>query len=380
MASLKKRGKKYSLRFVRTIEGNRQEKTISLQTGKKEIAVKLKRKLEVDYELGNIDVFSIFNFENWKNGIELSDKSSSSLLLSDKISEFLVFRADLKKKTLSNYRSILNRFNSDVGESMPLSLLKYEDITDFVFDDDLAIPSQNNYLRHLKVFFKWVFENNYSANLCAGIKLKTETDTLRQQIISEADLKLILDSHKEYIQQQKRQKHITTDSQSQIWFAPLVKFTYQTGFRLSEVLNLKWKDVDFKSNQVTTVGKYGKLRTMILFDQAKKDLACWRQSTRSDPNRYVFESPKSRSDKSIAMTDHVSSVFKENVRRAQLDDYIHFHSLRHSCATNLLKKGFNPHSVQKMLGHESFSTTQRYLHLVPADLREEAKKLGEITR
>jgi site-specific recombinase XerD len=374
MATLKKRGSKFSLRFVRTIDGKRQEKTIALETGKKEIALKLKRKLEVDYDSGDIDVFGSFDFKYWRNGD--SDRPIYNPLLSDLIEEFLRSRADFKKKTRKNYKSILNRFNQSAGHTLFYTMVKQSDIIEFVYGNDLAIPSQNNYLRHLKVFFKWAEDNDYGDDISKGLKFKKELDTLRQQIISEAELYKIIDCHTRYIQRKKQKGHIARNEQSQLWFAPLVKFTYYTGFRLSEVLNLKWKDVDFSLNEISTVGKGGKLRTMILLDQIKTDLLTWKASVDSKPNRYVFESPKSRQCKSIKMTDNVSDVFKKNVRRAHLDDYIHFHSLRHSCATNLLKMGFHSHSVQKMLGHESFTTTERYLHIVPADIREEAKRIG----
>lgn len=374
MATLKKRGGKYSLRFVRTIEGKRQEKSIALETGKKEIALKLKRKLEVDYESGDVDVFGGFEFKSWKNGD--GDLPVSNPLLSDLIEEFLSFRADFNKKTRTNYKSILKRFNRYTGRSLFYRMVNQSDVIEFVFNNDLAIPSQNNYLRHLKVFFGWAEENGYGEDISKGLKSKKELNTLKQQIISEAELCEIIKCQSEYIQEQKKNGYITTDQQSQLWFGPLVKFTYYTGFRLSEVLNLKWRDIDFNLNEISTVGKGGKLRTMIILNQIKNDLIEWKAAVNSDKNRYVFESPKSRRNKSIRMTDHVSDVFKENVRRAQLDDYIHFHSLRHSCATNLLKMGFHSHSVQKMLGHESFATTERYLHIVPADIKAEAKRIG----
>jgi len=78
-------------------------------------------------------------------------------------------------------------------------MVNQSDIIDFVFDDDLAIPSQNNYLRHLKVFFKWAEENGFGDNICKGLKFRKELDTLRQQIISEAELYKIINCHTEYI-------------------------------------------------------------------------------------------------------------------------------------------------------------------------------------
>jgi len=64
-----------------------------------------------------------------------------------------------------------------------------------------------------------------------------------------------------------------------------VKFTSYTGFRLSEVLNAKWGDIDFTLNEISTIGKGGKLRTMIILDQVKDDLIEWKGAVHSEPNR-----------------------------------------------------------------------------------------------
>ncbi|MGC8972513.1 MAG: tyrosine-type recombinase/integrase [bacterium] len=53
------------------------------------------------------------------------------------------------------------------------------------------------------------------------------------------------------------------------------------------------------------------------------------------------------------------------------------HTLRHTCATELLKKGVNLRAVQKVLRHSSLATTQIYTHLTVDDIREELKRAWE---
>ena len=61
--------------------------------------------------------------------------------------------------------------------------------------------------------------------------------------------------------------------------------------------------------------------------------------------------------------------FKRWVRKANLDDRIHFHSLRHTFATWLVQDGVNIYDIQKLLGHSSVKVTEVYSHLLSAELR-----------
>jgi site-specific recombinase XerD len=61
--------------------------------------------------------------------------------------------------------------------------------------------------------------------------------------------------------------------------------------------------------------------------------------------------------------DFVSRYFKKVVRLVGLPDDIHFHTLRHSFASNLVQRGISIYSVKELLGHKSIVTTMIYSHL-----------------
>lgn len=62
-------------------------------------------------------------------------------------------------------------------------------------------------------------------------------------------------------------------------------------------------------------------------------------------------------------SDYVSKKFKTTLRKLKYDEDLHFHSLRHSFASNLVQKGVLLYVVKELLGHENITTTQIYSHL-----------------
>ena len=73
--------------------------------------------------------------------------------------------------------------------------------------------------------------------------------------------------------------------------------------------------------------------------------------------------------------DYVSKYFKKAVRKAKMDEKIHFHTLRHSFASRLVQKGASIYIVKELLGHSDVTTTQIYSHLEQRNLREVIKLL-----
>ena len=66
--------------------------------------------------------------------------------------------------------------------------------------------------------------------------------------------------------------------------------------------------------------------------------------------------------------DFISKQFKKIIRKANLNDDIHFHTLRHSFASILVQRGVSLYVVKELLGHEDIKTTQVYSHLTQVSL------------
>lgn len=376
MATLRKRSGVYSIRFVKTVNGNRLETQFSLKTKSVKTAEKWKRRLETAYENGSINVFRNFDFQTWKDSLGKSD-SPARPTISNATSEFLKERPDHSKATEKHYKFLLNQFSDVIGQTMFVDMITKSDIITFCFRSDLSPSTQNNYLRHLRSFCKWLDQKGYAKDVTKGIKKKKNTDKLKNKLVSESELGSILYAHSEHIKKHISSGAINKQSDKRIWFEPLVKFTYYSGLRLKEVTQIRWKDVSYKNREISVIdGKGGKARSIPMTSKLFDILTDWEKVARKSDKRYIFESPKSTENSSYKMPgNRVSKIFKQFSRKANLHEDVSFHSLRHSFATNCLRNGFDIHEVQKMMGHASVTTTEKYLHLVPDDLKKKAKEL-----
>ena len=192
----------------------------------------------------------------------------------------------------------------------------------------------------------------------------------------------------------------------------VVVFAFYTGMRLDEIVNLRWKNVNM-INKIITVGdeefitKGRNQRFIPICDEVSHILASrlkanTRNSSplarvtgarrgdgnpplplqggenlplyplpRGENNGYVF--CKSNGQKYTG--EYFTKRFKKACKAAGIDKAIHFHSLRHSFASNLVQQGVSLYKVKELLGHSSITTTEIYSHLNIDSLREAISKL-----
>ena len=153
-------------------------------------------------------------------------------------------------------------------------------------------------------------------------------------------------------------------------------FAFHTGCRLGEILNMRWRNIDL-TNQIikvlntddfTTKGKVE--RTIPINDVLYPLLHNMLRSSNTNTD-YLFTA---NGQKIVGNT--LSKQFKKCVRKTKsIDPKFHFHDLRHSFASNLVKKGVSLYVVSKLLGHKDIKTTQIYAHLNVDSLRDAVKRL-----
>ena len=137
-----------------------------------------------------------------------------------------------------------------------------------------------------------------------------------------------------------------------------------TGLRVSEALNLKVDDIDWKTGKLfVRAGKGNRDRILWLKDDDLVLLASWLK-IRPAASEYLFSTLKGG-----RMNDrYVRDFVKRYGLKKKIIKDVHPHTLRHSFATDLLRNTNNIRLVQKALGHVSISTTMIYTHIVDEQL------------
>lgn len=154
----------------------------------------------------------------------------------------------------------------------------------------------------------------------------------------------------------------------------MIKLLLNTGLRLAEMTHLKWNDINLISGQVKVVqGKGAKDRILYVDDIMLEDLQAWRERQLEEwgETEYVFTT------RTLNLIDgkSVRKMIKTYKDKAGIDKNITTHNLRHTFASDLLRKTKNIRIVQKALGHADISTTQIYTHIVDDELEEAMKGL-----
>ena len=139
----------------------------------------------------------------------------------------------------------------------------------------------------------------------------------------------------------------------------IVSLLYSSGLRLSEVINLKRKDIETSRNVILVKqGKGKKDRITILSKNVKNQLVDYLIETKFN-SELLFEGRNSKKYSSKSIQKIVESSAKE----VGIKQHITPHMLRHSFATHLLEDGVDIRYIQKLLGHSNLETTTIYTHV-----------------
>lgn len=136
---------------------------------------------------------------------------------------------------------------------------------------------------------------------------------------------------------------------------------YSAGLRVSEIVNLKIKDIDSDRMQIFIEKAKGKKDRYVNLSPVLLDiLRSYIRNYKPKPVTYLFESDYSQN---AYPTRTVQQIFSNAKIKAGIKKDVGIHSLRHSFATHLLEKGTDIRYIKEILGHFNIKTTERYLHV-----------------
>lgn len=279
------------------------------------------------------------------------------MLLSDVIERFkkYLITTDKSKETIRSYGVDLSNFEQFLEEkyNCPLYLdeIQVEDIEDYLYHlkkKNLQTASRSRNLYTLRSFWNYAYKNK----LCKwNLAMAVEPIKIQKK-------------ERTYLSTEEVEKLIEEIDHSLIKL--VVQTLYYTGLRINECLNLKIEDVDLDTKVIHVIeGKGNKNRDIPINQHLLILFENYINSGRiNSDSSYFFATKKSGK----LSAPYVNSVLRDTVNRLGWKKHVTAHILRHSFASNLIKKGVNLVYVQKLLGHSNLKVTSIYTHANMEDL------------
>ncbi len=270
---------------------------------------------------------------------------------------YLKIERGLSKNTIDNYSFDIERLCVFLGENRievsPLTIGE-ETIQQFIYEISKQVNprSQARIISGLKSFFGYlIFEDFRDSNPLELIETpktgRKLPDTLALAEIDSLIAAIDLSSN-----EGERNR-------------AMLETLYGCGLRVSELINLKISDLFFEEGFVKITGKGNKQRFVPIGNLTRKYILIYKDTVRTHLN------VKKGSEDTLFLNRRgnqltramIFTIIKDLAVKIDLNKNISPHTLRHSFATHLLENGADLRSIQLMLGHESITTTEIYVHL-----------------
>ncbi len=267
--------------------------------------------------------------------------------------------------TIEDYKEDLALFFREFPDKSDTSDLKVSDIKDFITIQSEAGLSASTILRRLSATknFYLFLSNEKIIDL---IIPKLEGPKLPKRlplVMSEEEVDALLEAP-------------DMTKKGGIRDRAMLEVMYSSGLRVSELVSLELKQIDFENGIVTIIGKGNKQRSIPIgefaLDYLDKYIQEVRSKSRFRKSKYVFLNKNGEPISRVYFWKQI----KAYALKAGIDKEIGPHTLRHCFATHLLENGADLRMVQEMLGHSNIATTQIYTHVSSKRIMSAYDKYG----
>lgn len=279
------------------------------------------------------------------------------------LDEFLNFLEHQKKyseNTIISYRTDLNRFDEYLAtRKKDYRTLDYSDVTDYLVylsSKNMKSTSVNRHLSSIRSFYEFLIKqkimDNDPFNLVKGPKKEKKLPNYLQY---EEFLDLVNTCDKTSLGIRNRM---------------ILELLFASGLRVSELVNIKIADIDFKNREIKILGK-GKKARIVYFNKTTQEVM----------SKYVVEARQDilkGKNCEYLFVNHlgnhltrrgVADILEKLILKSSIKHKISPHTLRHTFATLLLNEGMDIREVQELLGHARLSTTSIYTHVSNEEMR-----------
>jgi integrase/recombinase XerD len=270
---------------------------------------------------------------------------------------YLKIERGLSKNTIANYTFDLERLCTFLNEnniSVAPETIAEETIQQFIYavSKEVNARSQARIISGLKSFFSYLIFEDYRADSPMELIEAPKIGRKLPDTLSVEDIDDLIAAVDLSTPEGERNRAI-------------LETLYSCGLRVSELVSLKISDLFFDEGFVKITGKGNKQRFVPIAQSTQRYIESYKNHIRNHLNIAKGHEDTlflNRRGKQLTRA-MVFTIIKTLAVKINLQKNISPHTLRHSFATHLLENGADLRSIQMMLGHESITTTEVYVHL-----------------
>ena len=280
----------------------------------------------------------------------------------DRFIEYLKYQRNYSDFTCNNYNKDLNEYNSFIlSNKINYKNMDYNEAKEYVIylnKKNDAKSTISRKLSSLRTFYKYLVLNNKVESNPFLLVSSPKKEKRIPKFINYNNMEEILNVPNIKTKEGQRERVI-------------LEVLYASGVRVSELVNIKLRDIDFSNKNILILGKGSKERLVSFGDYALEYINLYLKEGRKllldgVKSDYLIVGKKSEK----LTTRRVEQIIDDIIKKTSIKLNITPHMFRHTFATHLLDNGCDLLVVQELLGHASLSSTEIYTHVSNEHLRE----------
>ena len=269
---------------------------------------------------------------------------------------YLRIERSLADNTIQSYLKDINKL-ADYCNQLKIDEknVKVNDIRNFINhlnNDKISARSQARIISGIKAFYKYLILEDYIKDDPTLLIENPKIGLKLPEVLSVNEIEIIISSIDLSKKHGQRNKAI-------------IETLYSCGLRVTELINLKISNINFKEEYIKVIGKGNKERLTPIGSNALKYIQIYvnevriHQKINKGHEDIVFLNNRGSTLSRVM----IFTLIKNTLEKCGIKKKVSPHTFRHSFATHLIEGGADLRAVQEMLGHESITTTEIYTHL-----------------
>ncbi len=277
----------------------------------------------------------------------------------EKYQQYLLIEKGLSLKTIDSYLSELKICATylESKESTKIQNATILQLLNFLSELNASITTYNHYITVLRSFYKFLLKEKYTLSFHIDDLEYKKRKRSYPNVLKLSEIQQLIHTLDNGLYDQRNKT--------------IILILYCSGLRVSELVELKLSQINFKEGYIRCFGKGSKEKVIYCGDVLTIILKSYLNQIRPEilhfrTSEYLFINkigePLTRK--------YIYDIITKAAKKANLHKKVTPHTLRHTFATHLLENGADLRSIQEMLGHKDIATTQIYTHLSNQNIKE----------